>query len=241
MSGGRSIKLAVMNHSTVVDDKAVEAATAAVNRQLREEFGAVWNIAANAHFFGDSPPREEYAWVAILDDADQQGALGYHDLTPGLQPVASVFAKTCAEYNASWTVCLSHEALELAADPQINRLALDPDTARVYAYEVADAVEDDSDGYRIDGVLVSDFVTPDFFTPPAQDGGVVHLDYRDLLKRPFETRPGGYQSYIDLHNVSKGWQQTFGSDHEPPPVTDSRHHKRVRVAKNEAKPSTVLD
>ena len=236
---GRSLKLAVLNHSTVLSDGEVEAATAAVNRQLKEDFGRVWNIAANAHFYGTDPPAD-HAWVAVLDDADQQGALGYHDLTPDLQPVASVFARTCQQYKASWTVCLSHEAVELAADPQINRLALNPHEGRLYAYETADAVEDDGLGYDIDGVTVSDFVTPDFFAPPSQDNGSAILDYQDRVQRPFQTLPGGYQSYIDLGNVHAGWQQVYGSE-PPAPTTDSRHHKRVRASFNQLRRSTVLD
>src|SRR5438105_4204939 len=40
------------------------------------------------------------AWAMIfLDDADQAGALGYHDLTPDGLPVSKVFVKTTLQDN----------------------------------------------------------------------------------------------------------------------------------------------
>jgi len=36
---------------------------------------------------------------------------------------------------------------------------------KIYALEVCDAVESDKLGYEIDGVMVSDFITPAWFEP----------------------------------------------------------------------------
>jgi len=59
---------------------------------------------------------------------------------------------------------LSHELLEMLADPWINWCATGNDS-KIYALEVCDAVEADDLGYDIDGVRVSDFVTPAWFEP----------------------------------------------------------------------------
>ena len=69
---------------------------------------------------------------------------------------------------ASWTVTLSHELLEMLADPWINWCA-QGDDGKIYALEVCDAVEADRMGYEIDGVLVSDFITPSWFEPTHAD------------------------------------------------------------------------
>jgi hypothetical protein len=97
--------------------------------------------------------------IVLTDDPDQAGALGYHEMTRNGTPLGKVFAGLDIRSGSSWTVTLSHELLEMLADPWINWCAEGSD-GRIYALEVCDAVESDSLGYEIDGVLVSDFIGP---------------------------------------------------------------------------------
>jgi len=83
-------------------------------------------------------------------------------------------------------VTLSHERLEMLADPWINWCAQGSD-GRIYALEVCDAVELDSMGYKIDGVLVSDFITPSWFEPTQAD----RIDSKKQVSKPMELAPGG--------------------------------------------------
>jgi hypothetical protein len=64
-----------------------------------------------------------------------------------------------------WT--LSHEVLELILDPTVNLFVPGPDPRNaanlvLHTYEACDAVERFS--YTIDGIAVSDFLTPSYFT-----------------------------------------------------------------------------
>lgn len=59
-------------------------------------------------------------WLGIFDDSDVPGALGYHDVTNEGLPLGKVFAGTDIKYEANWTVALSHELLEMLADPEID-------------------------------------------------------------------------------------------------------------------------
>src|SRR6266446_7416119 len=62
----------------------------------------------------------------------------------------------------------------------------------IYAMEVADAVETDSLGYDIQGVRVSDFVTPSYFEP-WRNGA--RYDFMGHLRAPCPAlMPGGYMS-----------------------------------------------
>jgi hypothetical protein len=63
-------------------------------------------------------------------------------------PLGKVFAKLDLDNSCSWTVTLSHELLEMLADPWINRCAVGSDN-KIYALEVCDAVESDDLGYEI--------------------------------------------------------------------------------------------
>ena len=58
--------------------------------------------------------------ISVTDNPDQAGALGYHELTSRGTPLGKVFAGLDLQSGGSWTVTLSHELLEMLADPWIN-------------------------------------------------------------------------------------------------------------------------
>ena len=62
---------------------------------------------------------------------------------------------------------LSHEALEMVADPDVNLLVVGPHprttgASALFWYEICDAVQTET--YLIDGVRVSNFLLPLYFT-----------------------------------------------------------------------------
>lgn len=202
-------QIAVMNQSTVVTDAAAKSATDALQIQVHHDFCPAWGIDADLTFVekGKTPPKG-YWWLVILDNADQAGALGYHDLTDEGLPLGKVFAATDIQYHTEWTVTASHELLEMLGDPDINLAAFvetSPTAGVLYAYEVADACEDDQDGYKIGEVLVSDFVFPAWFESFRAPNST-QFDFRNLITAPFQLLPGGYISTYDV-KVGGGWTQ----------------------------------
>src|SRR3989475_702521 len=79
--------------------------------------------------------------MVFLDDADQPGALAYHDLTPEGLPLSKVFVKTTLDNHDLVSVSASHELVEMLVDPAINIMTTGPDPKVMYAYESADPVE----------------------------------------------------------------------------------------------------
>ena len=71
-----------------------------------------------------------------MDDPDQAGALGYHEMSSRGTPLGKVFAGLDMRLGTSWTVTLSHELLEMLADPWINWCAQSRE-GKIYALEVA--------------------------------------------------------------------------------------------------------
>lgn len=144
----------------------------------------------------------------ILDDSDQAGALGYHDLTREGLPLGKVFAATDLKFRTNWAVTASHELLEMLGDPNINLnvfIQSNSATGRLYAYEVCDACESDQFGYNIGNVLVSDFVYPTWFEDfrPANS---TQFDQGQHITQPFQLLAGGYIGMFDVTSGS-GWQQ----------------------------------
>ena len=204
--------ISVVNRSTSIRDEELLTAVRAINRQLREDFEPYWSITAQMRVetsIASSAPRNAAelrgdAVMYLLEEADVQEALGYHDKTCRGVPCGFVFLRLARELKENWTVTLSHEAIEMVADSQANLLVRGPhpvDAKRIvyHYFELCDAVQDET--YEIDGISVSNFVFPAYFTPNEEEG-----TRNDSLNRPdkhghtlksFGVKPGGYIGFFD--------------------------------------------
>lgn len=134
---------------------------------------------------------KKHWWIVVNLHSDQAGALGYHDVHPNGLPFARVFAADDFQYGVSMSVTIAHEHAEMRVDPDINREWVDG--SRAYLVEVGDPVEDDLYGFEIDGVLMSDFVLPAYYSK-----GTGPYDYKNKLQSGCPTLlSGGYISYIE--------------------------------------------
>jgi len=191
------IHIAIINASTVLPDAEVQRAIPALQKQVSKHFYPIWGVNARLVFTPKGVlPHKGYWWLAILDNSDVANALGYHDLSSEGLPLGKVFAGTDLQFGLSWTVTLSHELLEMLADPRIN-LTAQIDGNTLYSFEVCDACEEDSLGYPIDGIQVSDFVTPQWFEPGRHPAGTA-FDYKRHITAPLDLLPGGYISALEF-------------------------------------------
>jgi len=229
-----NIKVALINESTVVNSSDVPKVADALKVQVSRDFAPAWGVDADLRFVsaGQKPNAGEW-WLAILDDSDQAGALGYHDVTSEGLPLAKVFAKTDLNYNEIWSVTASHELLEMLGDPEIN-LTVFVEAAtggRLYAYEVCDACEADKFGYNINGVLVSDFVYPSWFESFQKQGA--QFDFTKNIKQPFQLLSGGYIGVYDV-TAGSGWKQITADKsnfRSRPPVGSRRERRSIPIEK----------
>jgi hypothetical protein len=204
-----NIQVAILNQSTVLTDAQVSAVIPALQTQVHDHFAPAWGIDADLTFIpANGTPASGQWWIVILDNSDQAGALGYHDLTTEGLPMGKVFAGTDLQFGSKWTVTVSHELLEMLGDPDIDLtvFAQTSDTAgTLYSYENCDACEADQYGYDINGVTVSDFVYPSWFETFRQPNST-QFDYQNHITAPLQLLPGGY---IGIFNVTggNGWTQ----------------------------------
>lgn len=191
--------IAVINSSSVVSDADAANVITALQIQVSNHFAPAWGVDATLVSVkkGQIPPAGSW-WLVILDNSDQAGALGYHDVTAEGLPMGKVFAGTDKQYGNLWSVTASHELLEMLGDPSINRCAQSND-GNFYAFENCDAVEADELGYFVGGqVKVSDFVLPPWFG----NLGDSKMDYCGHLTEPFQLAAGGY---ISVWTPQSGW------------------------------------
>src|SRR5207302_7571086 len=138
-----------------------------------------------------------------FDDADTAGALGYHDLTQNGQPISKIFVKTTLADKQLVSVTAAHELFEMIIDPIANLWAEAADGTE-YAYEMSDAVEEDT--FPVDGVAMSNFLHPSWFEPFKHPPGT-KFDHLGRLTKPFSMTKGGYVILKKKGKVS----QLFGS------------------------------
>lgn len=204
------VLVALVDETGQIDPTELANMAAAMSEQVQHDFAPVWHVRASVAAFPTAPAN---TWVVhIQTQLDQPGALGYHT-DDHHQPLSFV------EFTPDWTVTVSHEVLEMLADPWGSRLhsaelpagvednfaqfGLSSAQDRVsYLLEVCDPCEATS--YSVGGQTLSDFLLPYWYrtTPsPAlaysQVGGCV---------KPREVADGGYVSF---GTPSGEWFQVF--------------------------------
>lgn len=200
------LQIAVINRSTAINDRDVQAMIPAFSAQWNNELNAVWGVGSAQFAFcakGTAPPAGSW-WVVFLDDSTQANALAFHDLTDQGLPISKVFVKTIQADNASVSVGATHEICEMAVDPWLNSAYQDAQ-GTFWAGEICDPVEDDQYGYEIGGILVTDFVSPNWF---GHQNAVGPIDYRQKAGKAFEVLTGGYAQNYDPR---AGWVQVTGA------------------------------
>lgn len=202
-----------------VSDGELRRAIRAINRQIQEDFRSYWNLTGQLRLDPldmstldplEAPPRLRGDAVIYLVEGDSAAPgrlLGYHQQFNDQTPFGAVFVDVCLALNETWSVALSHEALELLADPDVNLLCKGPHPDPTQAgrvvfhwFELCDAVQ--AEHYPIDGVEVSNFVLPAYYSGAARTEGaccdflMANRTPSEAL-RPFGVKSGGYVGFFD--------------------------------------------
>jgi hypothetical protein len=115
----------------------------------------------------------------------------------------------------------SHEALEMLVDPFGNHTVAGDspkaDQGRVnFLVEVCDPCEAANFAYSANGILVSDFYTPNYFDPVGAPG--VRYSFTGAITEPRQMLFGGYLSWLDP--PSNHWWQEIWFDGDQPSFRD---------------------
>jgi hypothetical protein len=178
--------------------------SAALGVQVVRDLNPVWGVAAVVSPFlslEQVPPG--YLPLVILDTGAEL-PFAFHGLhfTEDGRPFALV------AHSSSWSLMASHELLEMLVDPYGVRVGSAPslrdDQGDVeYLVEVCDPCQRAT--YTIDGVLVSDFVTPAYYDPSSTQGA--RYSYTGRVEHPRHLLEGGYVSWrVRSWPVDEIWQ-----------------------------------
>jgi hypothetical protein len=214
--------ISIINHSNgIVSDDELQPVVRAINRQIAEDFEPYWSMGATLRLDGrseDNPSKLNMldlrgdAIIYLWDKTDIPGALGYHDQNARGIPYGFVFMDLAKKLGEPWSVTLSHETLELLGDAQVNLLAMGPHPGNAaktvfHWFEMCDAVQ--AETYKIDGVEVSNFVLPLYFTGSDEPGGrndFLGRNHNGNTLNSFGVNQGGYVGFFDPET---GKHETF--------------------------------
>src|ERR1700756_622021 len=205
--------IAIVNQSTLVSDQDVATMTQAITAQVKLDVAPLWDRSPAAVIFYTDPKNVPVAahGIALVDPIKDQpkGVLGFHTEDNGGKLWGVVAAKPELDNGGKattgdWSVSsvLSHEVLEMFIDPNCNLWANDGH-GKAYSFEVCDPVE--APTYEVNGVSVSNFVTPAWFDP-LSNHATAQYDKLGKLHAPFSILKGGYVVYAS----AGAEQQKFG-------------------------------
>jgi len=192
-------QIALISKSKKVTHQELSRVSAALQRQVSKDLRPIWQIDATVDAFpSDADVPLGYWKITVMDKIPATGASGFHLDKQG-QPFADV------AWSDTWSLSASHECLEMLVDPFGRQIMPGPSPkegqGRVnFLVEVCDPVESPANAYTINTgttaeVQVSDFYTPEFFSPVRSAGA--RYSFGGNLRSPRQVLKGGYLSWFD--------------------------------------------
>lgn len=206
------IHLALVVEAPQVSRRAVAEVAAALQRQLVRDVAPIWEVHATIDAFASIEHVPPGYWpILVGDHFPGVESVGIH-LDRNGQPFALV------EASPSWSLTASHEAIEMVIDPWGNRTVPGgsplaetwpedhgppPQGLVDILVEVCDPSGGAQWAYTVNGYLVSDFCTPNYYDPIGAPG--VRYSFTGALTGPRQILPGGYLSWRDP-GTGEWWQ-----------------------------------
>jgi hypothetical protein len=190
-------QVAILSKSKKVTLQELTKVSAALQRQVSRDLAPIWNINATVDAFGSLNDVPVGYWkITVMDTIPAKSAAGFHLDKQG-QPFADV------QWSPTWSLTASHECLEMLVDPFGHEVATGPSPKPGqgrgrFLVEVCDPCEGEAFAYKINTasqneVLVSDFYTPEYFSPVQASG--VRYSFQGNITAPRQVLDGGYLSW----------------------------------------------
>jgi hypothetical protein len=245
------IQVGLTDRTREIDPRLVQEAAAALNIQVMRDLAQYWDVKATVRYLPDPMVIPAELWPVYLVEELPEMLWGAH-LDNKKQPYALV--ETVPGSN-DWTIEASHEIIEMLVDPSGNRrqtslaVEITPDKKIrdksgqfEYLVEACDPCQGSRYAYGIQGIAVSDFITPHFYDRELTSG--TRYSFGRHISAPRQVLPGGYISFVDPQ--IEQWQQILYPDTGPElkrlgavdgasvrTLTDKKSRERIRELRKE--------
>jgi hypothetical protein len=194
-------RIAIVPSEASIDFDEVRRVADAIQRQVTEDFAPWWGIGGvvTARRKVEDVP-DDYFVIQLVETLSRPTLEGFHYFDQLGQPHALVRVD-----RPEWSLAVSHETLEMLADPTGNLTRPAPPLGETtglveYLQEVCDPCQNRAFAYRLNGILVSDFYGPEYFDSVARPG--LQYSITGSITKPRQLLPGGYICYSD---GQRGW------------------------------------
>ena len=216
------IQIGLVDMTGKINADLMQSVAAAINVQVTRDLPQFWPIQATVRYLPDATKVPVGVWPVQLVAELPPGEGGFHTNKHN-QPFAKVIASPDSD---EWTIDASHETLEMLVDPSGNKLQSSQSIEIVgtniqdgtgefeYLVEACDPCEADKYAYPIQGVAVSDFITPRFYDPVVTPG--TRYSFTGAITAPRQILPGGYISFVNT--TEDEVQQILFVDPDSPPT-----------------------
>jgi hypothetical protein len=214
------IQVGLVDTTGKLNPDLVQATAAALNIQVTRDLPQFWPVQATVQYLPHATKIPAGVWPVQLVPSLPPPEGGFH-LTKHNQPYAKVIATPDDD---SWTIDASHETIEMLIDPSGNKMqsstsieisgdgVVDGTSQFNYLVEACDPCEANGLAYPIQGIVVSDFLTPHYYDPIVTPG--TRYSFSGSLTAPRQLLRGGYISYVD--EATDEWMQILWVDPGPP-------------------------
>ena len=220
------IQIDLVDKTNEIDPELIQAVAAALTIQVTRDLPQFWNVQATVTYEPNAKKIPPGVWPVFLVKSLPPGEGGFH-MDKHNQPYAKVIASPASD---EWTIDASHETLEMLVDPNGTRLqpsaAIKIENGKIvddgtdqfaYLVEACDPCEADNYAYPIQGVAVSDFLTPHFYDPIVTTG--TRYSFTGAIKAPRQILPGGYISWVN-QKTDELQQLLWVDTSEPPEIVN---------------------
>lgn len=213
---GLTRRVALIDMTGHIDDAELASVAAAINLQVNRDLARFWPVTATVSALPGPATIPPGVWPLFVVSRIDDTTAGFHR-TKHHQPYAEV------EDGPAWTLAASHEILEMLVDPSGNDLVAatavkldggeqsEAEGVFEYLLEICDPCEHPDCAYLVDGVVVSDFCTPEFYGCDPVPGA--RYTFRGSIDAPRRVLKGGYMSWW---NSDKGFLERL--DYTDPSV-----------------------
>lgn len=195
-------RIALVSPPEDLEFEEVERVAAALEAQVRQDLAPVWEVKGAVEPFHAIEDVPDDAWPLSLVRATGLGpaVAGYHQVRDG-RPFGEVSYR-----NLGWSVVASHQCLEMLVDPYVDRFIPGPSPrpdgfASEFLVEICDPCQ--ATPYHVEGVAVSDFVTPAYYTGEGEP-----YSHTGTIEQPRHVPRGGYLRWRE-RDTGHWWRLSF--------------------------------
>jgi hypothetical protein len=200
--------LRASEHQPPISYDDLDEMAAALQIQISRDLLPIWSLDAKVVAARSEDDVPSMSWVISIFDYDPCYPAGNHSVATS-PPKASVYYQS-----DNWTRVVSHECLEMLANPLQNRYHLlpsldpqKPDDFVFYPQEIVDPCESTFAGYKIGNISVSEFVTPYYFDMDTDSFKGATYSIHQQVTKPRGVLEGCTQNYM-IQSTSEWWMAT---------------------------------